>query len=125
MNSSQANLDLLAARVQKLEVSNHRWKLLSALLLLSIVSVVVMGAKPADRIELPIIHATSVEAQQFVLKNENGRVFAVLTTNPTPKLDHNSRWFAPSEDPATLRFYDEEGHLIWTAPPDHTVVPAR
>jgi hypothetical protein len=62
MNSSQANLDLLAARVQKLEASNHRWKLLNALVVLSIASVVVMGAKPADHLQPPVVRAGSVEA---------------------------------------------------------------
>jgi len=52
MNSPQANLNLLVARVQKTEASNRRWRLLNVLLLLSVVSVVLMGAKPADRLSL-------------------------------------------------------------------------
>ncbi len=60
MNSSQANLDLLAARVQKLEASNRHWRLVNALLLLSGVSVVLMGAKPADRLEPPVVRAGTV-----------------------------------------------------------------
>jgi len=66
MNSSQANLNLLAARVQSLEASNHRWKLLNALLVLSVASVVVMGAKPADRLEPNVIRAASVEARSYL-----------------------------------------------------------
>src|SRR5260370_33666128 len=78
MNSPQANLDLLVARVQKLEASNRRWRLLNALLLLFGVSVVLMGAKPADRLEPNVIRAGSVEAQDFVLNDEAGHVYARL-----------------------------------------------
>src|SRR5258706_14708493 len=83
MNSPQANLDLLVARVQKLEASNRRWRLLNALLLLSGISVVLMGAKPADRLEPNVIRAGSVEAQDFVLKDEAGHVYARLSLNPS------------------------------------------
>src|SRR5260370_11081186 len=83
MNSPQANLDLLVARVQKLEVSNRRWRLLNALLLLSGVSVVLMGAKPADRLEPHVIRAGSVDAQYFVLKDQAGHVYARLSLNPS------------------------------------------
>jgi len=68
MNSSQANLNLLAARVQSLEASNHRWKLLNALLVLSVASVVVMGRNPPTRLEPNVIRAASVEAQEFHLE---------------------------------------------------------
>src|SRR5439155_14010534 len=54
MNSTETNLDLLASRVQKLEASNRRWKLVNSLLVLLAVSVALMGAKPADRIAPPI-----------------------------------------------------------------------
>src|SRR5260370_5209020 len=83
MNSPQANLDLLVARVQKLEVSNRRWRLLNALLLLSGVSVVLMGAKPADRLEPNVIRAASVEAQDFVLKDTAGRCFSPVMLKPS------------------------------------------
>ena len=91
MNSSQANLDLLAARVQKLEASNRHWRLVNALLLLSGVSVVLMGAKPADRLEPPVVRAGTVEAQAFILSNETGHVYARLSLNPsTPRIKHSA-----------------------------------
>jgi len=46
MNSTRTSLDLLASRVQELEASNRRWKLVNALLALSAVSVALMGASP-------------------------------------------------------------------------------
>jgi len=43
MNSTRTSLDLLASRVQELEASNRRWKLVNALLALSAVSVALMA----------------------------------------------------------------------------------
>ncbi len=74
MNSSQTNFDFLAARVQKLEASNRRWRLLNAVLLLSGASVALMGAKPADRLEPNVIRAGAVEAREFLLKDTDGHV---------------------------------------------------
>jgi hypothetical protein len=123
MNSPQANLDLLAARVQKLEASNHRWKLLNALLVLSIASLVVMGAKPADRLQPPVVRAGSVEAQEFILKDETGHVYARLSLNPAlPKVIQKGRaYFIPSDSLAipgqpALQFFDDKGDVVWTVP---------
>src|SRR5437879_13443027 len=118
MNSPEANLDLLVARVQKLEGSNRRWRLLNALLLLSGVSVVLMGAKPADRLEPNVIRAGSVEAQEFILKDETGHVYARLSLNPSiPKTTQKGRTYLLPNDKfpggeAALQFYDEKGAVI-------------
>ena len=123
MNSSQANLDLLAARVQKLEASNYRWKLLNALLVLSIVSVVLMGAKPADRLQPSVVRAGSVEAQEFILKDEAGHVYARLSLNPSlPKATQKGRtYLIPNDSLAipgqpALQFFDDKGDVVWTVP---------
>jgi hypothetical protein len=123
MNPSQASLDLLVARVQKLEASNHRWKLLNALLVLSIASLVVMGAKPADRLQPPVVRAGSVEAQEFILKDETGHVYARLSLNPAlPKVIQKGRaYFIPSDSLAipgqpALQFFDDKGDVVWTVP---------
>jgi len=79
MNSTQTNLDLLASRVQKLEASNRRWKLVNSLLVLLAVSVALMGAKPADRIVPPMVRASTVEAQEFILKGPDDHVYARLS----------------------------------------------
>jgi hypothetical protein len=128
MNSSQANLDLLAARVQKLEASNRRWKLLSASLLLSGVSVLLMGAKPADRLQPPVVRAGSVEAQEFILKDENGHVYARLSLNPSlPKVTQKGRtYLVPSDSLAipgqpALQFFDDKGDVVWTVPQEPTL----
>jgi hypothetical protein len=122
MNSSHTNLDLLAARVQKLEASNHRWKFVSALLLLSGVSALLMGAKPADRLQPPVVRAGSVEAQEFILKDETGHVYARLSLNPSvPRTTQKGRTYIFPSDTfpggeAALQFYNEKGEVLWTAP---------
>src|SRR5438309_6543907 len=68
MNSTETNLDLLASRVQKLEASNRRWKLVNSLLVLLAVCVALMGAKAADRLARFMVCACTVEVLEFVLK---------------------------------------------------------
>jgi hypothetical protein len=128
MNSSPANMDLLAARVQRLEASNQRWKLLSALLALSIASVVVMGAKPADRLQPNVVRAGSVEAQEFILKDETGHVYARLTLSPSlPKVTQKGRtYLVPNDSLAipgqpALQFFDDKGDVVWTVPQEPTL----
>ena len=132
MNSSQANLDRLAARVQELEVSNHRWKLLNALLVLSIASVFVMGAKPADRLQPNVVRAGLVEAQEFILKDETGHVYARLSLNPSlPKIAQKGRtYLIPNDSLAipgqpALQFFDDKGDVVWTVPQEPTLRPVK
>ncbi len=122
MNSLQTSLDLLAARIQKLETANRHWKFVNGLLLLIGASVVLMGAKPADRLEPNVIRAGSVEAQEFILKDETGHVYARLSLNPSiPKTTQKGRTYLLPSDKfpggeAALQFYDEKGAVLWTAP---------
>jgi|SRR5947207_13745651 len=133
MNSSQSNLDLLAARIQKLEAANHRWKLVNALLLLSGVSILLMGAKPADRLQPNVVRAGSVEAQEFILKDETGHVYARLSLKPSlPNITQKGRTYLFPSDTfpggeAALQFYNEKGEVLWTAPSlgGAQFVPAR
>ena len=122
MNFPQTSLDLLAARVQKLETANHRWKFVNALLLLSGVSILLMGAKPPDRLQPNVVRAGSVEAQEFILKDETGHVYARLSLNPSvPKPTQKGRTYLVPSDTipggeAALQFYNEKGEVLWTAP---------
>jgi len=75
-DSQQANLDLLAARVQSLETSNHGWKTAERRARALHRFRRFDGAKPADRLEPNVIRAGSVEAQEFILKDETGHVYA-------------------------------------------------
>ena len=75
MNPSQVDLETLAARVEKLESANRRWKSASAIALLFVVSMLLLStrhaervaaAARADRIEPDVLHVRAVEAQAFV-----------------------------------------------------------
>ena len=131
MNSTQTNLDLLASRVQELEASNRRWKLVNALIVLSAVSVALMGAKPADRIEPPAVRASTVEAQEFILRDERGHVYARLSLNPSvPGMkQHNGRMYLIPADvmpgQAALQFFDDKGEVLWTAPSKAQFMPTK
>jgi hypothetical protein len=127
MKYPETDLQALAARVAKLEAQNRKWKLASLLLALAGGSLVLMAAKPADHIDLNVIHARTVEAQDFALKDEGGQVHARLTLNPATKRQLNggrTLILNPGLGPA-LQFYDDKGNPIWTAPQEPALIPAR
>lgn len=109
-------LEILVARVEKLETQNRRWKFTSAVFVFSCVSLVLMGTKAADRIESPAIHAKTVEAQEFILKDSDGKVYGRLSLN-TGKWVLSGKSVAADVDQASLQFFDERGNVVWTAPP--------
>jgi hypothetical protein len=128
MTSSTHDLQALSARLDTLETQNRRWKLASIILALSSASLILIAARPADHIDSGVIHARTVEARDFVVKDEDGQIRARLTLNPQAKMrkDMNgpmSNTNAPI-GPA-LEFYDSNGDAIWTAPQSPTVIPAR
>jgi len=61
-------------RVERLEAQNRRWKLISALFALSAFSLVLMGAKPLIALIRLWFAAGTVEAQEFILKDETGHI---------------------------------------------------
>jgi hypothetical protein len=132
MNSINPELQILAARVEMLEAQNRRWKLAGALFVLSGVSLVLMGAKPADRINPPMIRASTVEAQEFILKDETGHVYARLSRNPpisAGKQANGRTYLLPPNQAipgqAALQFYDDKGDVLWTVPSITQVLPVR
>jgi len=129
MNSTQTNLDLLASRVQKLESSNRRWRLVNVLLVLSAVSVALMGAKSADRMEPPVVRASTVEAQDFILKDAGGHVYARLSLGRTLATKQlNGLYSFPNKAVASqpaLQFFDDQGDVVWTAPAKAEFMPAK
>ncbi len=52
---------------------------MNSLLVLLAVSVALMGAKPADPIVPPMVRASTVEAQEFILKGPDDHVYARLS----------------------------------------------
>jgi hypothetical protein len=90
-----------------------------------------MGAKTADRIEPPAIRASTVEAHEFILKDETGRVYARLTLNPpifAMKQQKGRNYLIPSQvipGQAALQFYNDKGEVLWTAPTSPILVPVK
>jgi hypothetical protein len=128
MASTNSDLQAPSARIDKLETQARRWKLASIVLALSSVSLILVAAKPGDRVDSAVIHARTVEAQDFVVKDEDGQIRARLTLNPRVRMkrDMNSpavNMNAPM-GPA-LQFYNGDGDAIWTAPQEPTMIPAR
>ncbi len=128
MQFTNTELQSLAARMDKLEAQNRRWRLASILLAVSSASLVLIAAKPADPVDSAVIHARTVEAQDFVVKDADGQIRARLTLNPQIKIkkEANGPTFNMNAPlgPA-LQFYDGKGDAIWTAPQVPTMIPAH
>jgi hypothetical protein len=134
MNSSLVDIQTLVARVEKLEAANRHWKSASAIVLLFVVSLLLLStrnaervaaAARADRVDPNVLHVRSVEAQDFVLKDDDGHVYARFGLAPRidEKLlnDPNGTLRLIPKDgilpgQAALQFYDANGHAVWTAP---------
>ncbi|PYT53260.1 MAG: hypothetical protein DMG43_09455 [Acidobacteria bacterium] len=129
MDFTQSELHLLAARVEKLEAQNRRWKLAGVFFALSGVSLVLMAAKPADRIEPPVVRAGTVEAQEFILKDTDGHVYARLSLGRALAVKQpNGTYFIPYKPvagQAALQFFDDKGDVLWTAPTKAEFMPAK
>jgi hypothetical protein len=123
MDPHDKTLEDLAARVLRLEAQSRRWKLATGLFAVLAAAVVLMGAKPADRIEPPLIRARSVEAREFLLKDETGQVYARLSLNDAKKRSSSSGFGHSSQ--AVLEFYDEQGDVTLAVPGAPGMVPAR
>ena len=134
MNPFLADMETLAARVEKLESANRLWKSANAIALLLVISLLLLGtrhaervaaAARADRIEPDVLHARSVEAQDFVLKDADGHVFARLSF---ARKASGRSYLAPSEPAsgqARRQFYNDKGDVVWTAPSKAQFIPAR
>jgi len=134
MNSSEVDVQTLAARIEKLEAANRRWKSASVVALLFVVSMLLLSTRHAervaaaarpDRIEQDVLHVRTVEAQDFVLKDADGHVHARFGL--TPSIDDKllngpngplrvipKDGLLPGQ--AALQFYDDNGRAVWTAP---------
>ncbi len=134
MNSSPVDLQTLAARIEKLESANRRWKSASAIALLFVISMLLLSTRQAervaaaaraDRIEPDVLHARTVEAQDFVLKDADGHVCARLSLL---KQASGRNYLTPSQPlpgQAALQFYNDKGDVVWTAPSAAQFIPAR
>jgi hypothetical protein len=128
MPSINSDLQALSARLDRLEIQARRWKLASVVLALSSTSLILIAAKPADHVDSAVIHARTVEAQDFVVKDEDGQIRARLTLNPQVKIRKDMSGPELNMNvpmgPA-LQFYDSNGDTIWTEPGVPKMIPAR
>ncbi|HTT33174.1 MAG TPA: hypothetical protein VMH48_06200 [Methylomirabilota bacterium] len=129
MTFTENDFHSLVARVEKLEARNRRWKAATIGVALMAAAFVVLGAKPADRADAPALRATSVEAQEFILKGEDGRVYARLSLNPGRPSQLNGRVYTlpnqKSPNDAALEFFDERGQIVWSVPANPALVPVK
>jgi hypothetical protein len=139
MNSSLVDVQTLAVRVEKLEAANRRWKSASAIALLFVLSLLLLSTRHAervaaaarpDRIEKDVLHVRTVEAQDFVLKDADGHVYARLSLSPRVDVKRSGGTYLMPSDGAgpgqpSLQFYNDKGDVVWTAPSAAQFIPAR
>lgn len=113
----------LTARMNKLESQNRRWKLATIALGLTSASLIAMAAKSADHYDPNVIRVRTVEAQEFVLKDDDGQVLARLTLNPKPNVSRSG--ITVNAEGAALQFYDNNGKPTWTEPGIPSMLPAK
>ena len=139
MNSSEVDVQTLAVRIEKLEAANRRWKSASAIALLFVISLLLLStrhtervaaaARP-DRIEQDVLHVRTVEAQDFVLKDADGHVYARLSLSPLVDVKRKGGMYLMPSDGAlpgqpSLQFYNDKGDVVWTAPSAAQFLPVR
>ncbi|HEX8837765.1 MAG TPA: hypothetical protein VF748_12565 [Candidatus Acidoferrum sp.] len=144
MNFSAVDVQTLAARIEKLEAANRRWKSASAIALLFVLSLLLFSTRHAERVAAvakpsstpqtaltrDLLQVRTVEAQDFVLKDADGHVYARLSLSPALQARKNGRTYLLPNDSAlpgqaSLQFFDEKGEVVWTAPSKAQFIPAR
>jgi hypothetical protein len=139
MNSSLVDVQTLASRVEKLEAANRRWKSVSAIALLFVLSLLLLSTRHAervaaatarpDRVERGVLRVRTVEAQDFVLKDDDGHVYARLSLSPQARVKKNGGSYLLQDDTLpgqpSLQFYNDKGDVVWTAPSAAQLLPAR
>ncbi len=120
MKENEELIRALQIRVSKLEAQARRWRALSVLVLLAGVLLVLIGASRSETTDPTVIRAKTVEARDFVLKDEHGRVRGRWSSHTTEKVTTTTREgkaydFELPRDPA-LQFFDENGDEVWVEP---------
>lgn len=123
MQLTGAEAQYLAARMDKLESQNRKWKLATIAFGLTSASLIAMAAKPADHYDPNVVRVRSVEAQEFILKDDDGQVYARLTLNPKPNVSRSG--ITLNAEGAALQFYDNKGKPTWTEPGMPSMLPAK
>ena len=80
MTSQITNLEKFEERLGKLEKQNHRLKQMGVAALVVVASLVAMAQdSPKKVVKADIVYANEVEANKFVLKDENNKIRAMLS----------------------------------------------
>ena len=129
MEVSDEHIRALTIRVEKLEIQNRRWKLSSTGLLLGITVLTIVGAAHSDAVDPSVIRAKTVEATNFILKDDSGRVRGRMSIATDTILEDGKVYqiWRPNVrvGQASLEFYDEDGNQVWLAPAIPTVQPLK
>jgi hypothetical protein len=94
-----ANQEVLLARVKKLERQARIWQIVMLLVLLALGFSRTATVKAQQDSQLEKLRATTVEAQDFLLKDAAGRVLGQLSVR---------------DGKAQLELYDASGKVTWS-----------
>ncbi len=123
---SEATIESLARRVDKVEREN-RWLKRAGVIALAVIAAIVLMGQAASKLAPPGKPGKVVGAEQFIVHDARGGVRAVLGTLPdgTVRLVLYDRGnpgetrvilsAGPESSPA-LSFSDKAGKIIWSAP---------
>lgn len=119
MKDNDELLQDLQMRVSKLETQTRRWRALSASVVLAGILLVLVGASRSETTAPTVIRAKTVDARDFLLRDEHGRVCARLSIHPTVErkasVEDEVYRYEVRENPA-LQFFDENGEEVWVEP---------
>ncbi len=117
MNENDDLVQALQIRVSRLEAQARRWRALSISVVFAGVLLVLVGAGRSETAAPTVIRARTVEARDFVLKDEQGRVRARLSSHPTTGIETKvgDKVYQMPGNPA-LQFLNENGEEVWGEP---------
>jgi len=99
MKITDANHDSLLARVKRLEIQTRIWQFVGVLLLLILGFSRTANVKAQQKSQVEPMRGTTVEAQNFLLKDAGGTVMGQLTVR---------------DGKAQLELYDPTGKVTWS-----------
>jgi hypothetical protein len=95
---TEADYQHLVARIKKLEARDRSWTALGLLVLLTLGLSLTANVTAQQKAQEVFVHATTVEAQTFLLRDTTGSVMGRLTVRDSKPL---------------LETYDATGKLTW------------
>jgi len=102
MQMAEAEYQHLVARIKKLERASRVWKSMGLLVFLTLGLSLTANVTAQQKTQEELVHATTVEAQTFLLSDATGRVMGRLTVR---------------DGQPSLEMYDATGKLTWPTKP--------